>query len=124
MSATFNSPSRYAEALAFRAKDGSLIRELLHPNRHGNHNQSLAEATVAPGEETQLHRHRCTEEIYHILRGEGLMTLGNQSLLLIPGDSLCIPPGTPHRIRNTGGEPLVFLCCCSPAYRDQDTDLL
>ena len=53
-------------------KDGSQIRELMHPAVHGNRNQSFAEATVAPGARTALHRHTRTEEIYHITHGEGV----------------------------------------------------
>jgi mannose-6-phosphate isomerase-like protein (cupin superfamily) len=40
------------------------------------------------------------------------------------GDTVCIPPGTPHRIRNTGAGPLRILCCCSPAYSHDDTELV
>jgi mannose-6-phosphate isomerase-like protein (cupin superfamily) len=40
------------------------------------------------------------------------------------GDTVCITPGTPHRIRNTGGETLVILCACAPAYAHEDTELL
>ena len=41
--------TRYAEIPAYVTKDGSEIRELMHPAQHGNRLQSLAEATVAPG---------------------------------------------------------------------------
>jgi mannose-6-phosphate isomerase-like protein (cupin superfamily) len=40
------------------------------------------------------------------------------------GDSVLIPPGTPHKLVNAGAEPLVLLCCCSPPYTDEDTELL
>ena len=66
--------SRYAEIPAYVTKDGSEIRELMHPSVHGNRRQSLAEATLAPGTRTQLHRHAVTEELYHITSGSGLMT--------------------------------------------------
>ncbi|MEA2311536.1 MAG: hypothetical protein QOE28_1504, partial [Solirubrobacteraceae bacterium] len=35
-----------------------------------------------------------------------------------------IAPGTPHQLLNDGGDPLVLLCCCSPAYSHDDTVLL
>ena len=41
--------TRYADIPAYVTKDGSVIRELLHPDHHGNRQQSLAEATVPPG---------------------------------------------------------------------------
>ena len=42
---------------------------------------------------------------------------------VVEGDSIVILPGQKHRIRNIGDEDLVFLCCCAPAYRDEDTVL-
>lgn len=103
---------------------GSVIRELIHPAVHGNRNQSLAEATVMPGQKTALHRHRVTEEIYHVTQGSGLMTLGGETFEVAAGDSICIAPGTPHCVENTGREPLKVLCACSPAYSHEDTELL
>lgn len=114
----------YADITPYVTKDGSEIRELMHPTVHGNHNQSLAEAIVAPGVTTRLHRHHESEEIYHITAGKGIITLGAKDLLVQPGDSIYIAPGTPHRIRNTGRSPLHILCSCSPPYSDDDTELL
>jgi mannose-6-phosphate isomerase-like protein (cupin superfamily) len=106
-------------------KDGSEIRELMHPAVHGYPGaSSLAEATVPPGTETALHRHRVTEELYHVTAGAGLMTLGADAFEVRPGDTVRIPPGTPHRIRSIGTGPLKILCCCSPAYSHDDTELL
>lgn len=116
--------TRYAEAAPFVTKDGAEIRELLHPARHGNHAQSLAEATVHPGRATTLHLHHRTEEVYHVTAGEGVVTVGAQEQGLRVGDTVCIPPGTPHRLRNTGAGPLKVLCCCSPPYNHADTELL
>ncbi len=116
--------TRYAEISPYTTKDGSLIRELMHPGVHGCLNQSLAEAEIPQGTVTLLHRHVRTEEIYHILSGIGVMYLGNESFGLEIGDSICIRPGTPHQVRNTGAESLKILCCCSPPYSHADTELL
>jgi mannose-6-phosphate isomerase-like protein (cupin superfamily) len=109
---------------AYVTKDGSEIRELLHPERDAVRQQSLAEAVVPPGNTTLLHRHQRTEEIYHVTRGAGLMTLGDSQFAITVGDSVAILPGTPHCVANTGGEPLHILCCCAPAYAHDDTELL
>lgn len=116
--------TRYRDAEPYLTKDGSVIRELMHPVKHGNRNQSFAEATVAPGAKTALHRHGATEEIYHITGGCGVMTLGGDKFEVALGDSICIPPGTPHCIENTGAVALTILCACSPAYSHEDTELL
>ena len=110
-------------------KDGSIIRELMHPNEHGSskhsvRNQSLAEATVPVGVSTALHKHTLTEELYHIASGKGLMTLGEKQFDVTTGDTICIPPGTAHCIKNTGSVDLKIMCCCSPAYSHEDTVLL
>jgi mannose-6-phosphate isomerase-like protein (cupin superfamily) len=116
--------TEYSRIDAYRTKDGSLIRELMHPAVHGNKTQSLAEAIVPPGFTTVLHRHGKTEELYHITEGTGELRLGDTALDLSLGDTVCIPPGTPHRICNNGSAPLKILCCCSPPYSHEDTELL
>jgi len=114
----------YATVQPYITADGSVIRELMHPAVHGNCRQSLAEATVAAGAATLLHRHLRSEEIYHVTAGEGEMILGARSFRIGPGDTVCIAPGTPHRVRASASAPLVLLCCCSPAYAHADTELL
>ena len=114
----------YASVPTYVTKDGSEIRELMHPKVHGNAAQSLAEATVPVGSKTALHLHHKTEEIYHVTAGAGLMTLGTEQFPVEPGDTVLIVPGTPHCIENIGNTPLRILCCCSPAYDHDDTELL
>lgn len=116
--------TRYDEISSYTTKDGSTIRELMHPAQNENTNQSLAEATVPVNTTTELHLHKHAEEIYFILSGSGEMTLGNDVFDVQPGDTICISPDTPHQIRNISTTELKFLCACSPAYSHQDTILL
>ena len=117
-------PSQRDQVEPYITKDGSQIRELMHPAVHGNRAQSLAEALVPPGGRTLSHRHHLSEELYHVTSGHGVMTLGERRFLIRPGDTVAIPPGTAHGLENTGDEPLVVLCACSPAYSHEDTELL
>ena len=116
--------TRYADIPAYVTRDGSEIRELMHPSLHGGTKQSLAEATVPAGTRTLLHRHGMSEEIYHVTAGSGRMTLGADTFEVAAGDSVLIAPGTVHCIEATGAVPLRILCCCSPAYAHADTELL
>lgn len=116
--------STYNDIAAYITKDGSEIRELLHPNVHGNKAQSLAEAIVPPGAKTLLHRHHRTEEIYHFTAGEGLMTLNEDTFAVRAGDTVAIAPGNAHCVENTGKDPMKILCACAPAYSHEDTELL
>lgn len=108
---------------AFTTKDTSIIREILAPRNSETQSQSLAEAMVDVGATTQAHSHPDTEELYYILRGSGMMAIEAEHRSVTVGDGICIPAGKRHQIRNTGQEPLVFLCCCVPAYTDEDTIL-
>ena len=116
--------THYSQIDAYTTKDGSEIRELMHPTQHGNSNQSLAEALVFSGQKTALHVHHKSEELYHITQGQGLMTLGDKTFTVSKGDTICIQPGTAHCIENSGSGTLHILCCCSPAYAHEDTQLL
>jgi len=113
--------SRFQDVQPYTTRDGSIIRELMHPDLHGNANQSLAEATVPVGGTTLLHRHRQSEEIYYITAGSGMMRRGDDRFEVRPGDCITIPPGTLHNIQNSGDQPLTILCSCAPPYRHDDT---
>jgi mannose-6-phosphate isomerase-like protein (cupin superfamily) len=108
----------------FVTADGSTIREVAGVPSGNASQQSLAEATVPPGGQTIAHHHVRAEEIYHFLAGAGRMRLGDEEADVRAGDTVVIPPGTPHKLFNRGTEPLVLLCCCAPPYSHEDTVLL
>lgn len=116
--------SIYSGVPPYITKDGSIIRELMHPAIQGNRNQSLAEAIVPPGAETHLHQHRQTEELYYFTAGRGIMQLGEERFPVESGDTICIPPGTLHAVSNTGPDDLRILCACCPPYSHDDTELV
>jgi len=109
---------------SYITKDSSEIRELLHPEHSPVNNQSLAEAIVKPQQTTAAHFHKQTEEIYFILEGKGEMRLDDKQFIVEENDSILIPPGQVHCIKNIGDGELRFLCCCSPAYDHTDTFLI
>ena len=52
------------------------------------------------------------------------MRLGEDEAVFGEGDCVVIPPGVAHKLWNPGPEPLVLLCCCAPAYSDDDTVMI
>jgi mannose-6-phosphate isomerase-like protein (cupin superfamily) len=116
--------SNLGEVRAFTTLDGSEIREVAGPAWTAARNQSLAEATVPAGGTTIEHLHRASEEIYLFTSGAGRMRLGDDEADVEAGDCVVVPPGVRHKLWNTGAEPLRLLCCCAPAYSDEDTELL
>ncbi|MCX6393640.1 MAG: cupin domain-containing protein [Solirubrobacterales bacterium] len=107
----------------FQTKDGSTIRELAHPAWTLAVNQSLAHATLPVGLATDEHYHPVAEEIYHFTAGSGRMRLGEDEFLVEPGQAVVIPPGVAHKLWNTGAVALTLICCCAPAYSNDDTVL-
>ena len=99
----------------FTTKDGSTIRELMRAEE-----QSLAEATLEPGQATERHYHAESEEFYYVFEGAGEMEIDGERAAVGVGDAIVIPAGAWHRI-TAGQAELRFLCCCSPPYRHEDT---
>lgn len=105
----------------FTTADGSTVRSLLDRSNAPVANQSLAEATIAPGEATERHYHRESEEFYLLVEGSGEIEVDDERAAVAAGDAILIPPGAWHRIRADDAGPLRLLCACAPAYRHEDT---
>ncbi|MDA7890038.1 cupin domain-containing protein [Akkermansiaceae bacterium] len=110
---------KYSEQEPFTTKDGSTIRSLLDLSNAPVQKQSLAEATLPAGGETERHYHKLSEELYYLLEGKGLMEIEGEEREVGPGDAILIPSGAWHQIKAT--ESLRFLCCCAPPYQHDDT---
>ena len=79
---------------------------------------------MPPGGATIEHYHRTSEEIYLFTQGHGSHArLGEDEVPARAGDAIVTRPGMPHKPSIPGPEPLVLLCCCSPAYSHEDTVL-
>jgi mannose-6-phosphate isomerase-like protein (cupin superfamily) len=107
----------------FTTKDGSTVRELAGPALASAENQSLAEAEVPPGGQTDEHYHVLSEEIYYFVSGAGRMRLGEEEQDVRAGDCVVISPGVKHKLWNPQDHPLVLLCASAPPYRHDDTVL-
>ncbi len=117
-------PLNRRDAVPLTAPDGSTIREIANPRNSTVRGQSLAQATLAPGQSTTRHFHPRAEEIYFLLSGDGQMSIEDEQFEVGAGDAIPILPGKNHKIWNTSdSQDLVFLCCCAPAYSDEDTVL-
>lgn len=104
----------------FIAGDGTQLRELLHPDKQPLElRYSLAHAIVAAGQTSALHSLK-TSEVYYILSGTGEMYIDEEIQQVEPGDAIYIPPNAKQFIRNSGVEPLAFICIVDPAWRKED----
>ena len=108
----------------FVAGDGSLLRELLHPDKAPLEiRYSLAHATVPPAEKTLPHR-LTNAEVYYIIDGFGAMFIDDECKPVEPGSTVYIPPGAVQYIENTSDHELTFLCIVDPAWQPQDEEIL
>lgn len=100
----------------FYTTEGCHISEVINQADHPE--VSLATARVAPGVTTRWHTVEA-REIYYILSGVGRAEVGQETYEVSPGQAVSIPQGVRQRITNTGAEDLVFLCVCTPRFRQE-----
>lgn len=62
------------------------------------------------------HIHEIAEQIYYIISGTGTAQLGDERMVIQPGDTLFVPPRVVHGLENTGHEDLVFVVVTSPPH--------
>jgi mannose-6-phosphate isomerase-like protein (cupin superfamily) len=106
------------------AADGTLLRELLHPDRDAAKiRYSLAHAKLPPRRWSLLHRLK-SSEVYYILAGRGTVEINGESREVKPGDAICIPLGGCQRIFSHGPQGLEFLCIVDPAWKAEDEERL
>jgi mannose-6-phosphate isomerase-like protein (cupin superfamily) len=63
---------------------------------------------------TPPNAHPRAQEMFFVLKGEGVAHCGGETVLLRSGDSLLLPPGTEHVIENTGAGRLYCLTLMVP----------
>ncbi len=57
-----------------------------------------------PGLDTKQKIHLEAEELVYVVAGSGKLTVGKELVPFKQGDSIFIPPGVPHGVRNDGTE--------------------
>ncbi len=111
--------NQLSEQKPFTTADGSTIRSILDATNAPVEKQSLAEASLPEGGETQRHYHKQSEEIYFILEGQGRMEIDGDIREVGPSDAILIPRNAWHQIKAV--TDISFLCCCAPVYSHEDT---
>lgn len=99
---------------------GSEIRPLIDRTTAPITQCSLAEETLPAGKTVSPHHHEVLEEIYYILSGNGVMTIGDESREVGTGDAIYIPKNNRHTLTNTSDEDMKLLLVCGPAFYFED----
>ena len=75
----------------------------------------LLEVSLAPGMAVPRHKHTREDEVYFVLAGELEATVGENTFVLQPGDTLLAPRDIPQEIRNSGSATNHYLLVFSPS---------
>jgi quercetin dioxygenase-like cupin family protein len=81
----------------------------------GSMNISIRVFTVESGGHTPRHSHE-SEHLNYIIAGEGQVMDGETPRPVSKGHFVFVAPNESHQYRNTGQEPLVFLCIVPTQY--------
>ena len=97
-------------------RGGQVSYLLLTEGQFGSRNLSITWVEGEPGSEQPMGSHPGNEQVYVIVRGRGIMRVGDEQQEVGPGTMVFIPPGAGHAIRNTGEQPLVYVSATSPPF--------
>ena len=95
---------------------GQVSHLLLAPGQFGSENLAVTWVEAESGSEQPLHTHPGSEQVYVIVVGRGVMTVGDETQEVGAGTAILVPPDTPHSIRCVGEERLVFISATSPPF--------
>ncbi|HLA17770.1 MAG TPA: cupin domain-containing protein [Dehalococcoidia bacterium] len=97
-------------------RGGQVSYLLLAAGQSGSRNLAITWVEGAPGSRQDVHTHPDSEQVYVIVRGRGVMTVGGEEQEVSAGTLVLVPPGAGHAILNTGDEPLVFVSATAPPF--------
>ena len=83
----------------------------------------LSFQTLLPGQDSGfLHTHKTHEELYIILRGKGTYQVDGEQFAVEEGSIVRVSPNGRRALKNTGDEPLTYLCIQYKANAFTDAD--
>lgn len=75
---------------------------------------SIVEEIMPPGSKGVEHYHEVSRHFFYILKGEASLVIEGKTHILKSGDSILVPPGSVHQIRNESKDEVNFLVVSSP----------
>jgi mannose-6-phosphate isomerase-like protein (cupin superfamily) len=84
---------------------------------------SVIQERIPPRHGEVRHRHHRARQLFYVLKGGLRIERGEAVFELAAGDSLEVPPGEPHRVRNAGEADASFLVISAPTTRGDRENL-
>ncbi|MGE5639223.1 MAG: cupin domain-containing protein [Clostridia bacterium] len=94
---------------------GALSKALVDGSNSGSTRLDFRISRYAPNAYVQEHAHKVQEQVYYVLEGEGVLTVGKERHVMHTHDYVYLPPGVAHSFVNTGLRELVFFVVTTPA---------
>lgn len=101
---------------------GALSKALVRPETCGSRRIDFRISCYQPMAHVAEHVHQVQEQVYHVLEGEGALTLDDRKLILRKNEFVFVPPGVRHGFTNEGVGPLIFLVVTTPV-EDEEVPL-
>ena len=102
----------YPVDLKERMRDGEgvvSIEKLLTPEELYDKGRLFAKFTMAPGASIGPHVHEGEMETFFIISGKAGYLDGDETVVLLPGDTTLTQSGEAHSIKSIGDEPLEMI---------------
>ncbi|MFB1063015.1 cupin domain-containing protein [Natrinema sp. H-ect4] len=104
------------------SRDDGLVSHILHSQRDASETDlTITWVDVEPGARQVRHEHD-PEQVYVIISGEGVMSVGDDERAVEAGDLVHIPANTEHGLENTGDRTLEYVSAATPAFPDAEVD--
>ena len=97
-----------SQPVTMEGSSGCTVRWLVD-QQDGAPNFAMRRFEVAPGGFTPKHHHPYEHEVF-VLEGSGVVVEGDEERDLQAGNVVFVKPDEVHQVRNTGDQPLKFLC--------------
>ena len=82
------------------------LRWLMNSKLEPQSGVTLGIVELNVGQSNPLHVHPNSDEVIYVLSGKCEQRVGNETVLLKPGDALLVPAGVPHQAKVIGNEPM------------------
>jgi len=104
-------PSEHSFENLLAKKENNILRDsfiLISPDNSTTDTLTAGYTTVYPGCRTSGHSHPEYEEIYFIVKGRGIMKVGDDEFEVKAGDTFLVPFGDFHTTSNPNKEALEY----------------
>jgi quercetin dioxygenase-like cupin family protein len=100
---------KFNDGLKVDLGKGSFSNLILTKSTVRRNKNMMGYSVFTPGTDTKQKIHVKAEELAYVVSGSGKITIGKKSFPFNAGDSLHIPAGVPHGVRNDGIEDVVMV---------------